>query len=666
MDESSHITKPFVERIQDRKEEERMTVRKTLFALIALTFVAGVAVATGEAEGSGSGAATAGGSPNEAPMLQELVAAGDLPPLEERLPENPLVIDVEDGIGRYGGDLFLSVTSPRGFGTDLHVMGFESPLAINADTTVGPNVIESWDISSDKRVYTLRLRKGIKWSDGEPLTTDDLMFWWNDEVNNPILTENVFIVEFQEMELEQIDDYTVRATLGRSFPLFERTLSLQWAYQGEWYRPSHFLKDFNPNYVDNDVLLERAEAEGYDTIRDYYYSRAGWSPHPIHADTPTLISFDLVETSADTWIWERNPYYWKVDPEGNQLPYIDRLVVRRVENAETIQAQVISGEVDIEVWTNSLTNFPLYRENENAGDYRTLLWQSDWSAEVQYMPNQNVADDTLRAIFRDARFRQALSLAINRDEINEQLYFGRAVPRQFTLHPSSQYYNPEWAESYAEYDPAAANALLDQMRLTQRDDDGFRLMPDGRRLGFTIQYWPQEPATKTDINELVKEYWAAIGVDATLQSQDRALNSQRAEANEIEMNMWHGGGTTDPAWSSNGSPPLPRSSISWATLWGQWQATGGEEGERPPQSLIDYFTMGDQLVNETNEAERRRIAEELWSTQAEELWTIGTVGLAPYPIIVSRDLRNVPETGTWSGDTRWLRPYRPEQFWLDR
>ena len=642
-----------------------MRVRTFIVGLVMVLAITGLVFATGGQEAGGTTGSTAAGSGNESPMLAELVASGDLPPLAERLPDNPLVVEPYEQVGRYGGDLYIAATSLRGFGTDLHVIGFESPLALYSDTTVGPNVIEEWEISADKRVYTLHLREGIRWSDGEPLTTDDIMFWWNEEVNHPELTTSVFIVEFQEMEVEQIDDYTVRVTLGRPFPMFERTLSLQWAYQGEWYRPSHFLKDFHPNYVDPDVLLERAEEEGFDSIRDYYYSRAGWSPKPIHPDTPTIIAYDLVEKGVDTWIWERNPYYWKVDTEGNQLPYIDRVIVRQVENAETIQGQIISGQVDIEVWTNSLGNYTLYRENEGAGGYRTLLWESAASAEVNYMPNQTYDDETLRAIFQDVRFRRALSLAIDRDEINEQLYFGRAEPRQYTVHPSSAYYEEAWAQAYAEFDPERANELLDDMGLTQTDGDGFRLMPDGRRLAFTIQYWPEEPATKTAMSELVKEYWAEIGVDITLQPQDRSLNAQRAEANEIQMNIWHGGGTTDNIWMNNASPPLA-AGIGWGTLWAQWYSTDGEEGERPPRSLLPYFEMGDQLINEVNQAERDRIARELWQAQADQVWHIGTVGLAPYPIIISEDLKNVPEQGTWSGDTRWLRPYYPEQFYLDR
>lgn len=642
-----------------------MRVRTFFVGLAMVLAITGLVFATGGQEQGGASGSTAAGSGNESPMLAELVASGDLPPLEERLPANPLVVEPYDQIGKYGGELYIAATSLRGFGTDLHVIGFEPPLDLYPDSSVGPNVVEDWEVSADGKTWTLHLREGIKWSDGEPFTTADVMFWWDDEVNNTALTESVYIPEFVGMEMVAVDDYTLELTTAQSFPLFQYTLSKQWGYLGKWWRPAHYLKQFHPSYRDEDELLAEAEDEGFDSIRDYYRSRAGWSAKPVHADTPTIIAYDLVETGPDTWIWERNPYYWKVDTEGNQLPYIDRVVVRRIETAETIQGQVISGEVDIEVWTNSLENYTLYRENEDAGGYRTLLWTSDRGSEVNYMPNQSIDDEVLAGVFQDERFRQALSVAINREEINDQLYFGRAVPRQFTLHPSSQFYQDEWAESYAEYDPDMANELLDEMGLTQRDGDGFRLMSDGRRLAFTIQYWPEEPATKTPMSELVKEYWAEIGVDITLQPQDRSLNSQRAEANEIQMNIWHGGGTTDSSWQPSAQPPLS-APIGWATAWSQWYNTGGAEGEEPPADMKQYFELGMELQTELDDARRAEIAETLWQAQADQVWAIGTVGMAPYPVIISEDLKNVPEQGVWSGDILWLHIYDPEQFYLDR
>lgn len=603
---------------------------------------------------------------NEAPILAEKVRNGELPPVAERLPENPLVIQVYEEIGQYGGEIYVGAANPRGFGTDLHVTGFEPPLAFNMDATVGPNVIENWYYSEDFMTATLHIRKGIRWSDGAPLTADDMLFWWNDEVYNKELVESIYITEFQDTKLEKIDDYTVKFTFSKPFPNFDYSLAKQWGYLGYWFRPAHFLKQYHPSYTDRDKLMEAAKAAGFDTVRAYYYSIAGWSAKPIYPGIPTLIAYKLVEARPDYWVWDRNPYYWKVDEAGNQLPYLDRIVVKRIENVETLQGQILSGQIDIEVWSTSLDNYPLYRQNEAAGGYRTLLWQSDRGAEVMYMLNLTVKDPVLREIFNDVRFRRALSVAIDRDEINELLYFGRAVIRQMTLHPTSKYYDPAWEMAYAQFDPAMASKLLDDMGLAKRDSDGFRLRPDGKRLAITIEYWPEEPATKSPMSELVKEYWENVGIQVALKPQDRSLNAQRAEANEIDVNVWHGGGVSDASWpfAVGLVPALPHKGISWAPEWGLWKTSNGTEGMEPTEEGKRLFDLGDRFFATDSEDEKAAIAHEIWQMQADNVWMIGTVGLAPYPIIVRQNLRNVPEVGVFSGDFLWLHGYHPEQFFL--
>jgi len=605
---------------------------------------------------------------SEAPVLSTLVARGELPPVEQRLPENPLVIQVYEMIGQYGGEIHVAALNPRGFGTDLHVTGFEPPLAFNLDATVGPNVIERWEYNADMTSVTLHLRKGMKWSDGVPFTADDMIFWWNDEVHNTELVAAVYIPEFEFSKLVKIDDYTVRMTFDKPYPNFDLTLANQWGYLGFWFRPAHFLKDFHPSYTDKAVLLARAQAEGYNTIRDYFYSRAGWSAKPIHPDTPTLIAYKLVEARPEYWVWERNPYYFKVDEAGNQLPYIDRIVVRRVESNETIQGMILSGQVDVEVWATTLDNYPLYRQNETVGGYRTLLWQTDRGSEVMYMLNQNVQDLGLRALFTDVRFRRALSVAINREEINDLLYFGRANIRQMTMLPNSKFFLPEWETAWAQYDPALANRLLDDMGLTKKDSEGFRLRPDGKRIAVTIEYWPEEPATKSPMSELIKDYWEAVGVQVALRPQDRSLNAQRAEANEIEVNVWHGGGTTDAAWpfAIGLVPGLPHKGISWGPEWGLWKTSRGEEGIEPPAEVKKLYELGDQFLAAETEEEKIALGQQIWQSQADNVWMIGTVGMAPYPVIVKSNLRNIPEQGIFSGDLLWLHGYNPEQFFLQQ
>lgn len=596
-------------------------------------------------------------------MLAEMVEQGLLPPLEERLPVEPAVVEPYEEIGQYGGTMYVVTENLRGFGTDMHVIGIEPPLRLASDgVTVLPNILRGYE-TEDYQTWTLYFREGMRWSDGAPFTADDMVFWWEDEVNNTELTEAIYIPEFQGATLTKIDDYTVVFTLAKPFPMFEYTLATQWGYLGQWWRPKHYLKQFHPSYTDREVLEEMAATEGFDSIRALYFDRAGWSAKPVKVGTPALTAFVPVEQRLDVWVWQRNPYYWKVDTEGNQLPYIDEVIVREIRDNETIQAQVISGEVDIEVWHTSLENYPLYRANEEDGNYRTLLWSSDKGSEVRLMPNQTYAEDLeLREIFRDVRFRQALSLAIDRDEINEMLYFGLAVPRQYTLHPSSEFYQEEWAERFAEYDPNRANQLLDEMGLTERDSAGFRLMPSGKRLAFSAEYWPSEPETKTPMLELVKDYWAAIGIDLALRPQDRSLNAQRASSDSVALHVWHGGNVIDLEWQINLSPPLPNVGQSWGNGYAKWYETNGEEGVEPTPEVAKLYELAVELQSETDPARRLELGKMMWQMESDNLWNIGTVGMAPHPIVVRKNLRNIPESGVWSA--LWLHRYNPEQFFF--
>lgn len=608
-----------------------------------------------------AGAALAFG---EAPSLAEQAAAGELPPVEERLPAEPLVITPHEAVGTYGGTMYTVAENLRGFGTDLHVIGFEPPLSITRDGLgVRPNVLKDYE-TEDYQTWTLYFREGMRWSDGAPFTADDMMFWWEDEVQNPEITEVVYIREFQGATIEKIDDHTVVMTLSRPFPMFEYTLATQWGYLGIWWRPKHYLQQYHPSYRDEAELEVLAAEEGYDTVRELYRAKAGWSAKPVRAETPAITAFVPVDQRLETWVWERNPYYFKVDTEGNQLPYIDSHVVREIRDAETIQAQIVSGQVDVEVWHTTLENFALYRANEEDGEYRTLMWQNDRGADVMLLPNQTYEDEALAEVFRDKRFRQALSLAIDREEINEMLYFGLATPRQFTLHPDSRFFQPDWAEAFADYDPDRANALLDDMGLTERDGAGYRLRPDGERLAFAAEYWPSEPETKTPIMELVKDHWAELGIDLALQPQDRSLNAQRASANQIAMNLWHGGGAIDIDWQINSRPPLPAGSITWGLGYNDWMESDGEDGVEPPSEVKHLYELADELSREIDPDRRLEIGTEMWQMQADHLFHIGTVGMAPYPIIVNKDLRNIPEEALWS--SLWLHRYNPEHFFFDR
>ena len=602
---------------------------------------------------------------NEAPMLSKLAKDGKIPVVAKRLPVNPVVVKTVDEIGQYGGTAYLAtIGGLGGFDDDLHFIGFEAPLFLDPGGDVHPNVIEKWEYSKDYKEVTLHIRKGLKWSDGVELIADDIMFFWNDEVKNEDYTTSIYIEEFKNATFEKIDKYSVKITFAKSFPLFDLKLAKQWAYQGRWWRPAHYAKQFNSHYVDIAKLKSAAKEEGHSTYKDYYYKSVGNGPIPSVENAPTLTAFVLKKKTLSYWEWERNPYYFKVDEKGNQLPYIDNVVVKKIDDIQALQGMIISGQVDLSAWNTTLENYPLYKKNEVTGSYNTLLWKTDKGAEVKFIPNLNTKNKQLNKLFNDIRFRQALSLAINRDEINKLLYFCRAVPRQYYLLPNSKCYEKKYENYYAQFDPEKAGRLLDEMGLNKKNKDGYRLDKNGKRIEILIEFWAEEPVAKGSVTELVKEYWEKIGLKIAVKSITRGLLNERSSSEQLQITNWEGGGVVDSDWLINMIPPIPGTGLSYAPHWGEWFESNGKKGNTPDVPTMKMIKLMKNIISTTDEAERVKFGKELWSTYVEQVYNIGTVGMAPKPIIANKRLFNVPKNGTW-GST-WLHSYSPEQFFLKK
>jgi peptide/nickel transport system substrate-binding protein len=602
----------------------------------------------------------------QSPMLDSLVKSGKLPPVKDRLPDNPVILKVQNEIGQYGGTLYVASDDlgSMGYGDDLHVISYETPININSDQSLSPNVIKKWEYSKDFRKVTLHIRKGIRWSDGVLFTADDILFWWKDELKNKDLVPVIIIPQFIDSTMEKIDDYTVVINFDKPYPLFDYIMSKQWGFWGKWWRAKHYLKQFNSHYIDKKVLEKRAKLEGFTTIKDYYNYYAGWSIKPINPNCPTLIPYVLKEKTPSYWIWERNPYYFKVDEAGNQLPYINRIVARKVNDLETIQQQAISGQIDLLAWTSQISNMPLYMKYKDVGNYNVYMWKTDRGTEVRFMPNLNTKKKQLHELFNNIKFRKALSLAINRDEINKLLYYNQAVPRGFYLLPSSKYYEKKWEDYYTQYNPKKANKLLDEIGLNKKNKDGIRLDKEGKAIAFTIEYWEGEPVEKTPMTELITGYWRKLGINVNAKSESRYLLFERGDGNNIDMTNWNGGGMTDSQWAVYQAPPVPDRRLSYAVLWGQWYITNGKEGEKPPPDVVKMMKMLKQFESATDPKKQLQLGKGAWDIYMKNLFVIGTVGMAPYPIIASKRLGNIPEKGVWSSDLLWLHPYHPEQFYI--
>ncbi len=607
---------------------------------------------------------------NEAPMLRQMVAAGELPPVEERLPEEPLVVKPLEEIGEYGGTLHTMVRSSWMTYMAANAMGaYQGLLRLGRDLkSVTPNVAKDWEFSKDGKTLTFYLRKGMKWSDGEPFTADDILFWYEDfvlnEKLNPVVGKD-FCPGGEPMVMEKVNDYTIRLKFVVPVP-FMPYIIFHLPFRSMEGFPKHYLKQFHIKYNPN--ADELAKEEGYDNWWGLFNNKASFGVFATPTDTvlPVITSYVLKEKTASYFLYERNPYFWQVDTEGNQLPYIDRVYAPIVTDPEMVTAKIVTGMVDLVYGTSTgLGDLSVYKKSEKSGNYRVLLYPNTSGVDITLQPNQTSNDPVLREIFQNLKFRIALSLAIDREEINEMVYFGLGVPRQNTVIPETSYYKPEFAKAYAEYDPEEADRLLDEIGLKWDENHEYRLRPDGKKLSWIIEY-TELLGSWTPTVELVKEYWKEIGVDVSLKTIGSDLLGVRTATNEINMTVF----CTDRAEVLFPIKPLyyvPMSvgwELSWGTLWARWYTTDGKEGEEPPEKVMRLLRLWEKMKITMDKEERTRLGTEILRSQAENLWTIGTVGCIPQPIIVRNNLRNIPEEGVFGYDFLASYPYHPEQFFF--
>jgi len=605
---------------------------------------------------------------NEAPMLRVKVAAGELPPVEERLPEEPVVVKPVEEIGQYGGVLHVLGFRPGRLEDGRNTIGKAYILQAARDaSTILPNLAKKWDFAKDGKTLTLYFRKGVKWSDGVPFTADDIMFWYEDVLQNKDLTPVLpkkWIVGGELVKIKKIDDYTVCLQFAKPYPMILSILAT--TGENDFYYPKHYLKQFHPKYTPMERLKKVVKAKGFNNWWELFkhmsprYSEAFSMDN---ASMPTLRSHMVSKVGPNYIVQTRNPYYWKIDPEGNQLPYIDKIYTLTVDK-EVYSAKIASGETDFAARYTTLDNLALYKGGEEKGNYEVRLWRSPYGAETIYYLNATVQDPVLRKIFNDVRFRRALSLAINREEINKVVYFGLAIPRQATQPYWSKFYEPEFAKAYAQYDPKRANALLDEMGLKWDERHEYRLRPDGKKLVIQCEY--TDPFW-TAVNEMVASYWKKIGIDMPIKMVDRSLHELHMRTNNFHIQP-EIGASMDPGFLDDPKFCVPTQyggCQTWAPLWAQWWMTNGEKGEEPPEEVRKNIERWQKIQVTMDEKERIRLAKEILRSQAENLWTIGVTGCGPWVVIVRKNLKNVLKEGIWSYEFLDYGNYaNPEQWFF--
>ncbi|MFW6039429.1 MAG: ABC transporter substrate-binding protein, partial [bacterium] len=444
-----------------------------------------------------------------------------------------------------------------------------------------------------------------------------------------------------------LDQYTVRFTFPESNPLFIRRLATATNSQVVAY-PRHYLKRFHGDLADADALSRRAREVGFNSWYDLFEDKA----HGRNPELPRLTAWVMTQPPPATPIvFERNPYYWKVDPDGRQLPYIGRVTYEIVSKG-LFNLKIISGEVDMQTRHVELRHYPLLMENRAAGGYQVRRWHASSNGSV-LMPNMNHKDPVLAELFQDRRVRRALSHAIDREAINELIYFGLGTPAQMAPHPISRYARPEYATQHLAYDPALANRLLDAAGLAERNEQRLRLRPDGRPLSLTLESFDliADPETM----QMIARNWRAVGIDARMRQFARSLFYTRVEARMHEVAA--GGNDSIMLPEQDEGYLLPAHPASrHAPDWADWYRTRGQAGEAPPLPMRRIMNTHRRMRTTRDSDQRTALLHEILADNAEQLWTIGLISNLPAPVIVDNRFRNVPTESVFYNGLAFTQP----------
>lgn len=620
----------------------------------------------------GEGAKAAWWPKGEAPVLAELVREGKLPPVAERVGPEPIVMEGVDGIGRYGGTWQRLAASDFDAITISSLLSYANLVRWSPQGyPVVPHLAKSWDISPDYRTFTFHLRRGMKWSDGAPVTADDFTFWYEGEVKGLGISPPDILRRPGSDEIakvEKIDDLTVRFTFDKPWVLFierlasSRTLCGDGASSSfqEYCVPSHYLRQFHPTLGDQALIARKMRELNVTTPRALYVRMKDWK----NPEQPRLWPWITRTTNASSpYVFVRNPYYAAVDTAGNQLPYIDRLVIE-VRPQDVFGLIASSGQVSMQDRYIRYDDHVLLTSQAERNHYEVYNWYAGDRSAFTIFPVINRAADPARPdtvwkhqLLNDRRFRQALSLAINRKDIIDALYNGQAVPAQLDPGVGSPFHSDLLFHSFTDHDPARANALLDQLGLTRRDREGYRTFPDGSRM---VWYLSMTEVTNNDPAQFVIDDWAAVGVRCMPQITARNLFQLKKAVLEHDFSVWHGESEFLPLIEPRNFAPTAADSF-YAPGYAFWfmfgGMSGGAEATKSPRAiappaghpLLRNLETLNLIYQTTDPARRIELFQEIARRNAEDVWTISIATPPPQLVVVKDGLRNVPRVAVAQG-----------------
>ncbi len=606
--------------------------------------------------------------PIEPSALAALVAAGKLPPVAQRLPMTPMIADMSPKWrkpGRHGGALRLLMGRSKDIRM-LVVYGYARLVAYDHNMELRPDILERYEVEDGRR-FRLHLRKGHRWSDGHPFTSEDFRYYWEDIANRkelaPLGPPRLLVVDGEKARFRVIDETTVEYSWSKPNPNFLPAIAGTTPLY--IYRPAHYLKHYHAHYADPvelKAMVRKSRRRNWAAL----HNRLDNQYKNDNPKLPTLQPWiNRTKPPAQRFEFTRNPYYHRVDPAGRQLPYIDKVFIV-VAHHKIIPLKTGAGESDLQARGLNFNNYTFLKQGERKENQRVRLWRTAKGAKLALFPNLNINDPVWRKLVRDVRFRRALSLAIDRQEINQAAYFGLALEGNNTVLPGSALFRERYQKLWATFDLARANRLLDQIGLKKRDSRGVRLLPNGRPMEIIVET-AGEDTEQTDVLELVHDSWLKAGVKLFTRPSQREVFRNRIFAGETLISIWSGyeNCVPNPDTIPHELAPTSQQQLQWPK-WGQYYQTRGKIGEKPDlPAAQELLALNRSWITAPDRAAREKIWHRMLEINAENVFTIGLIGGVMQPVVVSNRLHNVPEKGVYNWNPgAHFGVYKPDTFWF--
>ena len=608
------------------------------------TMILAIALFAAVCRGLEPGASPPPSSYHQAPELQRQVLAHTLPPVKKRLPQTPMIIPPHDEIGTYGGVWRRAHLGPKDVGAANYLMQ-ETLVVYSPDYrhTV-PNICRSYEISADRKTLTFHLRPGMKWSDGHPFGADDFMFWYEtfqDKRLTPVIPLWVQRAGVP-LVMRKLDDLTIQICFVKPYGAFLDYMAGFWGPR--FYLPAHYAKRFHPDYVSPETLEKEMHRGSFNHWVDMFRRKTTFYHNP---ECPTINAWMVKDrASAPIQRWVRNPYYWKIDPKGNQLPYIDEIHYHLVSDAEAILLQAMAGEIDLQmrriggINVVGIENYPLLMEHREQGQYHIVCRNMFRQIKYSILFNFTHEDPELRRLFNDRRFRVALSLGMDRQELIDFCLQGLGEPSQVVPNPASQWFEKDVMKLYTQHDPKEANRLLDDIGLRWDRKHRYRLRSDGKPLMLTIK----SISSTVEGMELIREQWRDIGLKIVVTPVEASYWYTMLRAGNYDLTTTGVNAAWDGCFKHSVIVP-PYHCDYPAPKWGLWARTAGQAGEEPPPWMKDMLALVDPILSKVRGPQRAALIKKMTRMFVESQMEIGGVMVPPQSLyaVVKNHMRNVPD-----------------------